>query len=244
VIGFGLDFAGYTANKTSIAAIEPKGDTAEVTLLRRSRFHGRRPTSSPIPADEEAEELLKCIKVGPIAVDIPIDLQGLPYPKAPREIWELTLRPIDRELGAMPPLADRIGAPVARFAAIMKNKKVAASLGQLLFETYPAATWPKIGIIPGAYKSTANEKEELRYDACMSICEKLCMDPRIDNDDDIDAVVCAITAVAPRSYLCAEEDYKVRNLPRGFRLLKVNPFKRIRLGEENFSEWFEKRKVQ
>lgn len=146
MIGFGLDLAGYTTNKTSLAAIEFREKVANVTLLRHSSFAQERATTSSVElvVREEASDLQRCMKAGPVAVDIPIDLQGLPYPPKPREIWELTRRPIDKELRPMPPFAERIGAPVVRFAAMVRGARAANAVGKSIFETYPTAIWQKL----------------------------------------------------------------------------------------------------
>jgi Protein of unknown function (DUF429) len=243
VIGFGLDLAGYTTKKTSLAAIDVNGKIATVTLLRHSAFAPKRATTAPLElvVREETNHLERCIKLGPVAVDIPIDLQGLPYPTAAKEIWELTKRPIDKKLGAMAPFADRIGAPVARFAAIKRCGKLGTMLGKNLFETYPTAIWQKLGIIPGEYKSLQKEKAKVREDACAALCKSLKIEQRLTNDDDIDAIICAVTAVAPTDHLCEAEEYGVDRVPVGFRLLKRNPFEAIHVSEGNFFEWIDRR---
>jgi hypothetical protein len=246
VIGFGLDLAGYTTNKTSLAAIESSEKRAKVVLLRRSAFARRRTTSSHVKAavQEEGRDLERCIKLGPVAVDIPIDLQGLPHPAAPIEIWELTKRPIDKRLHAMPPFADRIGAPVVRFAAIRDCANFGGILGGNLFETYPKAALQKLGIIAGVYKSLEKEQAKARAEACTVLCKKLRIEPVLQNDDDIDALICAVTAVAPEDHLCAPEEYGIDRLPLGFRLLKKNPFEEIRVDEAVFSEWMDSYETQ
>jgi hypothetical protein len=246
VIGFGLDLAGYTTKKTSLAAIEFQEKCAKVVLLRHSAFARKRATTSAFESvvREEAGDLERCIRLGPVAVHIPIDLQGLPYVTKPKEIWELTKRPIDKKLHAMAPLADRIGAPVVRFAAIVNHVKFGGALGENLFETYPTAIWEKLGIVTGAYKSRQKEKAKARVEACGTLCEKLQIEPYLKNDDDIDAIICAVTAVAPEDHLCTVEDCGVDHLPRGFRLLKKNPFEKIRVNEANFSEWIDSHEKQ
>jgi hypothetical protein len=139
VIGFGLDLSGYTTNKTSLAAVVGIGDQAEAFLLRNSAFSTRRTTDIRVrdAVGVEALALKQCLALGAVAVDIPIDLQNLLAPDQAAAIWELTRRPIDKKLNAMPPLADRIGAPVAHFSAIMREGNFRDRLGNGLFETYP-----------------------------------------------------------------------------------------------------------
>jgi hypothetical protein len=246
VIGFGLDLAGYTTGKTSLAVIESLEKCAKVVLLRHSAFARKRDTSSSVEAAvlEEGRDLERCIKLGPVAVDIPIDLQGLPHPATPVEIWELTKRPVDKKLRAMAPFADRIGAPVARFAAIRGSANFGGILGTNLFETYPTAIWHKLGIIAGAYKSRQKEQAKARAQACAALCKNLRIEPILQSDDDIDAIICAVTAVAPEDHLCAPEEYGIDRLPLGFRLLKKNPFEKIRAEQADFCEWMDSRENQ
>src|SRR5215468_5014959 len=88
MIGFGIDLAGYTTGKTAIAAIEAKGHVGEAILLRQS--HLSLPRSSTCEAAtavrEDVECLRRCLRLGHVAVDVPICLQGLPYPSNPSEI--------------------------------------------------------------------------------------------------------------------------------------------------------------
>jgi hypothetical protein len=241
MIGFGLDLAGYTTNKTSLAAIESSGSIAVVTLLRGSPFSMKRKTGDSIDKviPEEAQALRRCVDVGPVAVDIPIDLQGLPFAEHPKHLWELTKRPVDEELRAMAPLADRIGAPVARFSAIVRRTGLFDALGSRIFETYPAGILRKLGFAAGAYKSQKKEEFESKRNACIALCEFLAIRDPIWNDDDLDAVICAITAVAAPESLVGPNDYEiaVNKLPRGFRLLKRSPFSEIRIEQEAFSSW-------
>lgn len=70
-----------------------------------------------------------------VAVDVPLDLQKLPYREVPTYNWELTLRPVDRAFQAMPPLASFLGHCVARF-----HCHFAELPNDVLLETYPAAS--------------------------------------------------------------------------------------------------------
>ena len=227
MIGFGLDLAGYTQKKSSLAAITTQGTTAHVTLLRGSAFSQKRATASNFntTVDEEAKDVQRCI------------------PLNATELWQLTLRPIDKMLRAMPPFADRIGAPAARFAAIVRHARLESVLGDRLFETYPTAIWQKLDIVPGLYKARGKERIKEQRAACSALCQRLSVVPPLYNDDDIDALICAVTSVAPAIDLWGPDDYKIKSadLPRGFRLLKRNPFKEIRQTAAEFSEWITNR---
>jgi hypothetical protein len=243
MIGFGIDLAGYTTGKTSLAVIKIDGRRATAILLRESALSTKRESHSPLKEilRQEVAVLRRCLMVGPVAVDIPIDLQGLPFPHAPNELWELTRRPIDKKLRAMAPFADRIGAPVSRFAAMRRHSDFSGVLGQNLFETYPAAIWEKLGIDASGYKSQQRERAEA---ACAALCKRLKIVPALMNDDDIDAIICAVVAVAPEVHLCSVEDYGIGSIPCGFRLIKQYPFEDIRVDEANFSEWMDSREKQ
>jgi Protein of unknown function (DUF429) len=240
MIGFGLDLSGYTTNKTSLAAVFANGSSAEAIVLRDSAFSARRTTNMSVrdAAEAEVSALRQCLGLGPVAVDIPIDLQNLLVPDQAVAIWELTRRPIDKTLNAMPPLADRIGAPVARFSAIMREGDFYHRLGNDLFETYPAENLRRLEF-SGNYKTKGSERLSERDAACESLCRHLAFDGICRNDDDLDAIICALTAVAPEDALVSAKELGLEQgkLPTGFRILKRNPFSNIALKESDFSTW-------
>lgn len=232
MIGFGIDLAGYTTGKTSLAVIEIEGTAANATLLRGSALSLKRDSGDALRGivSEEAAVLRRCLAIGPVAVDIPIDLQDLPYPDDAEYIWQLTSRPIDRAVGAMPPFANRIGAPVARFAAIMREGDFAGLLGERLFEAYPAGTLKLLKIEAGRYKDD--------IDALISFCSALQIKPHVENDDDIDAIICAITAAAPAEAAYDASLLKVQGpMPKGFRIPKSLSFTRITTEVASFDTW-------
>jgi hypothetical protein len=240
LIGFGLDLSGYTTNKTSLAAIVASGEVAEAVLLRCSAFSTRRTSDMPVRDAVEAEAVVldQCLSIGPVAVDIPIDLQNLLVPEQAEAIWELTRRPVDKKLNAMPPLADRIGAPVARFSAIMRVGNFGHRLGIDLFETYPAESLRRLEFF-GNYKAQGSDRMAERDAAMESLCRYLALDGNCRSDDDLDAIICGIAAVAPTEALAPAEELGLdqRMLPNGFRILKRNPFRNIALRESDFSTW-------
>jgi hypothetical protein len=241
VIGFGLDLSGYTTGGTSLAVVLSKGTEAEALVLRGSALSERRNTDSRLQEIVAAEvrDLNQCFDIGPIAVDIPIDLQGLASPERAEAIWELTQRPIDRALRAMPPLADRIGAPVARFSAIMREGKFGDRLGRDLFETYPSENLRRLRL---SYEGPAGAAVSRRV-AREEFCQRFSFGADWLRDDDVDAVLCALAAVAPEDNLVAESEFRLGRgqLPTGFRILSRHPFTHISINERNFSTWLSER---
>lgn len=240
MMGFGIDLAGYTTGKTALAFVEIEGGSVKATLLRNSALSATRKSTDNLQhvLDEEVAALWRCLALAPVAVDVPIDLQGLPTPKNPQHIWALTLRPIDRAVRAMPAFADRIGAPVARFAAIMCKGNFGAVLGDKLFEAYPAATLRMLKIKSGNYKGPKGAA------ALMSLCKTLNIEPHVKSDDDIDSIVCAITAAAPAQEVHNAETFNIEGpLPKGFRIPKNLTFDKIEVGEEDFGGWMKNREV-
>jgi hypothetical protein len=234
MIGFGIDLAGYTTGKTSLAAIEIHGRAAKATLLRGSALSARRKSGDALKEflSQEVSVLRRCLAVGPVAVDVPVDLQGLPNPDGAEYIWQLTRRPIDRAVRAMPPFADRIGAPVARFAAIMREGGFAGLVGERLFEAYPAATLRMLKIKAGRYKDVKVGK------ALISLCTTLKIEPLVENDDDIDAIICAITAALPADAIYDANAFMVQGpMPKGFRIPKSLAFRRIGTSVAPFETW-------
>lgn len=240
MIGFGLDLAGYTTGKTTLAVVEIEGQNAKATLLRESALSVKRKSGDALKEilREEAAVLRRCLNIGPLAVDIPIDLQDLRTPIETDYIWQLTLRPVDRAIGAMPPLADRIGAPVARFAAIVCEGDFDALLGEKLFEAYPAGTLKMLKIEARHYKGKGGA------DALIRLCETLRVKPRVESDDDIDAIICAITAAAPASAMHDADALGLSGaMPRGFRIPRNLSFEQVATSFAPFESWMAKREA-
>jgi hypothetical protein len=240
VIGFGLDLAGYTTGKTTLAVVEIEGQNAKATLLRESALSLKRSGGDTLKEvlREEAAVLRRCLNVGPLAADIPIDLQDLRTPSDAEYIWQLTRRSVDRAIGAMPPLADRIGAPVARFAAIMREGDFGGLLGKKLFEAYPAGTLKMLKIEAGHYKGKAGA------DALVRLCEMLRIKPHVESDDDIDAIICAITAAAPASSVHDADALGLSGvMPRGFRIPKSLSFEQVCTSAAPFDSWMATREA-
>src|ERR1700737_3147090 len=109
MLGFGLDLAGYTTGRTAFAAAEHHDGDAEVVIFKDSVFSQNRKWKSGDRLSAilavEVETMARCLRLGPVAVDVPIDLQNLLKPQTATHIWELTNRPIDKALRALPPLA-------------------------------------------------------------------------------------------------------------------------------------------
>jgi hypothetical protein len=240
MVGFGLDLAGYTTGKTSLAVVEIEDRQAKATLLRGSALTLKRGSDDRLKEvlRDEAAALRRCFNVGPLAVDIPIDLQDLQNPDQAEYIWQLTRRPIDRAIGAMPPLADRIGAPVARFAAIMREGDFASLLGTKLFEAYPAGTLKVLKL------KSQRSKDQSGAEALIALCRTLKIKPYVETADDIDAIICAITAAVPGH---AVHDAIALGLsgtmPKGFRIPKSLSFDQIATSTAPFLSWIAAREA-
>jgi len=237
LVGFGLDLSGYTTGGTSLAVVVSNGEMAEAIVLRGSTLSEARSTNSSLReiVDEDVRDLNRCFDIGPIAVDIPIDLQNLVFPERAALIWELTQRPIDRALRAMPPLANRIGAPVARFSAIFRQGKFGDRLGRDLFETYPSENLRRLSAgVPASRHAVRQE-----------FCQRFSFDAAWLGDDDVDAIVCALAAVAPKDCLVVEREFQIDRgeLPKGFRILSQCPFTSVSLREQDFSTWLSEREA-
>jgi hypothetical protein len=240
MIGFGIDLAGYTTGKTSLAVVNVQGHSAQATLLRGSALSKKRKGTDLLreALKEEVAVLRRCLAIGPVAVDIPIDLQGLPSPTNAERIWQLTRRPVDHVVNAMPAFADRIGAPVARFGAIMREGNFEHCLGETLFEAYPAATLKMLKINAGRYKGS-NGAQSLS-----KLCAVLNLKPPVENDDDIDAIICAIAAATPIEVIHEAASFEIEGpLPRGFRIPKSLAFEKIEVVTSSFEAWMQVHEV-
>ena len=207
-LGIGIDLSGYGTGRTACAAARLHASSIEVVILANHPLAARHTGEEPLAPVLAAEiRFIKAlIKIGPVAVDIPIDLQGLPQPRSPESIWQLTKRPIDRALHALPPLADKIGSPVARFQRIARQAKLMDLLGISLFETYPGGICRRLGV------SREDFVDRRRL---------------VLTEDEMDAAICALAAIPSLQLkeqdLADATDVGVDDLPRGYTLLKEKP---------------------
>ena len=222
-IAYGLDLAGYSQGKKSaLARVEWPGEgPVKAKSLRGHPFACPAKGIDKLDTEREQNEIDRILAEGNLCVDVPIDLQGLmgldsaesSSSSYPRFIWELTLRPVDCAFHARPPLADRIGAPVVRFRNIL-TKSQRSQLGSRLWETYPGATLElvtrtKPGYKKGRAKSEAGEWVPIREGctadeelACLATALSVAANPGTElNDDELDAVLCALAGVAPKCAL-------------------------------------------
>jgi hypothetical protein len=251
-VAWGLDIAGHSTGKSGLARAMRQGGQISVQV------HRGHPLAAALAGDDlledqvarEVDLLRRCLEQGHLYVDIPIDLQGLPSVATPRYPWQLCRRPVDQAVGGMPPLADRIGAPVARFRYLLRRLEEligAPLLGARVFETYPAASLKEMGLHAKGYKG----KSVARFvDGAWSgednaaVLAKLAMDLGLHaahgtslTDDDLDAVVCALSGLGAQfrgPALLARVEAKLGApgptpwaLPAGYVLLTAAPSRRI-----------------
>ena len=136
---FGFDMAGYSSGNTVLAVgTRERSGVAHIRVFKRQSFATKLAGADFIQNQIETEAALIEIFLdfGPVFVDVPIDLQGLPAPQSSQYVWQLTKRPVDHAFDGLPPLAHRIGATTARFRALTNRLHSA----EFIFETYPAAS--------------------------------------------------------------------------------------------------------
>ncbi|WP_428305453.1 hypothetical protein [Lacipirellula sp.] len=194
---YGLDLAGYYGGKTALAKATNTGDVISVTVYGKHAFNTKREGWNEL--DKFIGEERKLIdQLKPLYVDVPLDLQELPRPTNPQHVWQLTKRPVDYAFDGLPPIADKLGAPVARMLNILEGSL--DSLGETLFETYPRASlYPMLGYF-AKYKSKRAEIVGGRWqgDDLADVLNSLNVeaDEGVQvNDDEFDAAICAITGV-------------------------------------------------
>jgi hypothetical protein len=264
-IGYGLDLSGYSGGNTRLSVARQTADEQiEVTILRNSIFEARIKGDADIRTHigKEIGQLEKILKDGVIAVDIPVDLQGLSHfsGKAKR-LWELTLRPVDKAFDALPPLASLIGSPVARFQYLLANMQLSGPVDNCVYETYPKASLDIRNITSTGYKNCFARWEGERWfisngktgktasteGIMKSFSFKGSRDGLRLDDNDIDSAICALTALAAtqkrQSHIVygdkLDKTIRQKLLDKG--LIEENDFVRspqgyVLLGEYN---WFE-----
>lgn len=162
--GFGLDLAAY-GNKggTILAAARLENDRAEIAIIADLSFARTLSGASDLLSqlEEERAELIRLTNLGRVAVDVPIDLQGLPSPDGVARVWELSRRPIDRAFTALAPLADKLGYCVARFQKLMALCPQ-CKIGEIIFETYPAGSLDVCSLPHRRYKGRGKRSSSAR----------------------------------------------------------------------------------
>ncbi|MCA9093860.1 MAG: hypothetical protein KDA68_10260 [Planctomycetaceae bacterium] len=207
---YGLDLAGFSAGKSALAkATFDETQGFQVVVYRTHPFSKELEGRDHIgPQLDEERELIQILS--PLYIDVPIDLQGLPVPKHFTFTWELTKRPIDFAFGALPPLADRIGTPVARMKNILRDINFDI-LGVNIFETYPKASLANILDEMPSYKAQTAEFSQGVWIGEGGLADILRMmnaiaeEGTVLNDDHVDAMICSLTGVVPPDHLLQGE---------------------------------------
>jgi hypothetical protein len=248
-VHYGIDLSGYSSGKTVVAELTRGGDGGigvrlDYWSLSR-KFRGKDRLQEALAKDVEGIRTLLENPLSRIGVDIPLDLQGLDtFSPGGQFVWALTRRPIDHALGAMPPLADRIGAPVARFQALLKAAGLEGEVGRRIYETYPSGSLKLMGLEHRGYKGQRVLWEGSGWRPATRGSERLCAlateinltsdeEGRVLTDDGLDAILSGLAcfddfALEGKELIQAVEvwnpgsDYCLRPscLPRGFRLVK------------------------
>lgn len=249
-VAFGLDFSGFSREGGSIlaACVLGPGSTGRVEILESPVLGASRGGQERFDGwlIKQRQLVLRCLEVGRLAVDIPIDLQGLPFPTEAEAAWQLTLRPVDRATKALPALASFLGAPVARFLHLLPDAQ--KLIADCLFETYPAATFT---FLP-ATKKLAKSSDRIHYKGTKKrkdgtdpaeirrqLLSALRIAPQVEadlGDDRIDAAVCAVTACFQAGWLHGQRlkqrlmesnawpgGQEALALPKGYLLLESFP---------------------
>jgi len=208
---YGFDIAGYAGGNSGFARADLGDEGAiQITVYEGHVFGWRLRGAEPLGAVAEAEQrvLRACAMIGDVLVDTPVDLQGLPDPRNAYFTWELVKRPVDYAFDALAPLANLIGAPVARFQNMLSTLR-AEEAGEgfdHVFETYPAKTLKLLGLWSSGYGNQPMRFTHGRWEggplAC--IANNLGVvgeEGDTVNGDEFDAAICALTGVVDESRL-------------------------------------------
>lgn len=201
---FGLDIAGYAGGNSGFARADLSGaGTITVTIYEGHAFGRKLKGPEPLGDVVEAERDLvrACRLVGAFVVDTPVYLQGLPSPPDAFFTWELVKRPVDYAFDALAPLANLIGAPVARFQSVLSVLPEDEHDGDHgVFETYPAATLKLLGMWSSGYGKRSVRFLNGRWEGgptadIASRLQIVAEEGEKMNGDEFDAAICAITGV-------------------------------------------------
>ncbi len=207
---FGLDIAGYAGGNSGFARADLTDDgIITVTIYEGHVFGKKLKGTEPLGSVVEAERDLveACRSVGAFFVDTPVDLQGLPNPPHAFFTWELVKRPVDYAFDALAPLANLIGAPVARFQNVLSTLLEDGHDGDHgVFETYPAATLKLLDLWTSGYGREPVRFDDGRWEGgpMADIASSLGIvaeEGETMSGDEFDAAICAITGVVDREKL-------------------------------------------
>ena len=217
---FGLDIAGYSTGKTGFARACRKNDNSIIVTVYRGHVFSKKYNSKKSldsVAVRERKLLQACCKNSVLMVDTPIDLQGLPHLDNASFIWQLTLRSVDYAFGGMAPLANYIGAPVARFQNMMSASsdlnRAESLVGEHIFETYPARSLYLLELPYEKYKGYKISFKDGHWTEgeAAKIAEGLGLiaeNGETLNDDELDAIICAITGVVDDDFILQGDELK------------------------------------
>jgi hypothetical protein len=232
----GWDLAGYGDSGSALCRADRTGDAITATILRAPFIcRPRHAIAADIQAttDAECEMLRRFARIGSVYLDVPIDLEQLIRlvdhlrDEPALFYWQLVKRPVDHIFWALEPLASNLGFAVARTSHILGRlvaENAGVTLGDNLFETYPAATlqlvwdtnqWTeakykggKITFRDGRWQGQASKKknpaartkEARKSDGLASLANTLrfqAAEGSNMDDDEFDAVLCAMTGCIP-----------------------------------------------
>jgi hypothetical protein len=206
--------------RTGFAREELDEDSIGITVFENHVFSKKHPAKKPLSEilRQEVEIVKACCRESSLYVYVPIDLQNLPYIKNAVYPWQLSKRPADYVFSALPPFADRIGAPVVRFSNINSaiNEDIGNQCGIRIFETYPAASLKQLGIGNSKYKNSIISFDGNEWNGgakLAAIAQELGFVTSEDtsfNDDDIDASICALTGVLSNINLLKDNELAIK----------------------------------
>lgn len=217
---FGFDLAGFSGAKTRLArAVRTDDGSIQVTIYKGKGTRHIHKLGDPLSdlASGWPAIIKACLRHGHLVVDAPIDLQGLPEASSARFAWQLSHRPIDFALGALPPLSSWMGFLVATFRFFVGTDY--DRLGESLFETYPAASL-KIASESQKIKTPLHYKKQKaswQKDRWFPAGDESCLTRLLEvlqvrssseielDDDDFDALICAVTGLRPPEYRSSDD---------------------------------------
>lgn len=211
---------GFTTSlKTKLVRADRIGRNVYITLFDNHPL--QKPVSDNIPLMpilESGAKLLRLFQSKEIYVDVPIDLQGLPYVNKPQYVWQAIKRSVDMINDALSPYAHTIGSQVTRFDHLLQiafNKK---KYNRTIIETYPKKSLMNLDLYFNKYKGLSVAscpgwkqewlvvKQKMSKDKDIKNCSRLVnnlnklgiiaygRNLRID-DNVFDAIICALTGI-------------------------------------------------
>ncbi len=198
-IYLGIDLAGRTTNRTSLAVIATTASKPKLSICGKDSFKGKRGEE----ADRYLIQTITSLRPVVVGIDSPLSLPRYfqnPDKLPANEIPDYLYRRCDKESGGMSTMY--LGALSAR-GIFLKDRFTREGIE--VIEVYPKKTLEGLGIEIGSggkksYKKDLDQAVKIYKDLGLEVGFQIEPGIRIKSSDDLDAVLAALTVYGFKHY--------------------------------------------